>query len=534
MVFVFDDMELDPARYELRRAGVPAHVEPQVFDLLAYLATHHDRVVSKEELMDHVWGNRFVSETAVTSRIKQARRAIGDDGTTQRIIRTVHGRGYRFMLTPTTYDREELGVAGGSGSDSPIRYAIADGLNVAYQVTGAGGTDIVLVSGFVSHLELDWQHPAHAQFLNGLGSFGRLIRFDKRGTGMSDRPADLPDLETRMHDVLAVMAAAESTRAVLFGYSEGGPMATLFAAAHPDRVEALILYGTYARRLRSPGYPWGHTAAERERYAERLASEWSWEADLRSMCPSADDEMAKWWGRRARASATPSTVRSLIAMNSLIDVQDVLSSVRVPTLVLHRSDDHDSQVEEGRYLAEHIPGARFVELSGVDHFVALNPRQILDQVGAFLGDHEPAQPPATALAAVLVVARRDAERAVRELVRGGARPGHTRDGQRAVAFDGPATAIRAALRCLDRSPTIEVSMGLHIAEIDRTGVRIDGIGVSNAVDLATRAPAGEIWLSAAVRDLVAGSGFALVPCKEPETRGARRPQAFRVLREPPR
>ena len=167
-----------------------------------------------------------------------------------------------------------------------------------------------------------------------------------------------------MHDVLAVMDAAASHRGVLFGYSEGGPMAILMAAMHPERVAALVLYGTYARRLRSDGYPWGHTEQERHEYADRLAGEWSWEADMRAMCPSADDAMARWWGQRARAAATPSTVRSLIAMNSLIDVRAMLNSVRVPTLVIHRRGDLDSRIEEGRYLADHIPGARFVELPG--------------------------------------------------------------------------------------------------------------------------------------------------------------------------
>src|SRR5262245_35359441 len=526
VVLVFGDVELDPARYDLRRAGTRVHVEPQVFEVLTYLATHHDRVVTNEELMDQVWGDRFVSDTAIKSRIKQARRAIGDDGTAQRIIRTVHGRGYRFMLAPTTHEPDESGPAGASGPEAPIRYALSDGLNIAYQVTGAGETDIVLVAGFVSHLELDWQHPAHAEFLNGLGSFGRLIRFDKRGTGMSDRPADLPDLETRMHDLLAVMAAAQSRRAVLIGYSEGGPLTTLFAAAHPDRVEALILYGSYARRLQAPGYPWGHTPAERERYAERLADEWSWEADLQSMGPSADDEMAKWWGRRARASATPSTISSLILMNSKIDVRDVLPSVRVPTLGVHRSGDRDSRVEEGRYLAEHIPGARFVELSGADHFVAMNSAQILEQIGAFLGDHRPVTLAATALLAVLVLTGRDAQRAARELGGGDARPGRTGEGQPAVAFDGPATAIRAGLRYLDRAPTAEIGMGLHIAEVERTGALIDGAGVSQAVELASRAPARQIWLSAAVRDLVAGSGLDVEPCAEDASDG--RGPAFRV------
>jgi pimeloyl-ACP methyl ester carboxylesterase len=333
-------------------------VEPQVFEVLAYLVNHRDRVVPKEELMDNVWGGRFVSEAAVTSRIKQARQAIGDNGQAQRLIRTVHGRGYRFV-----------GAARDAGSapaprHQPVHYADSDGLKIAYQITGRGNRDIVLVAGFVSHLELDWAEPRHAGFLDRLGSLGRLIRFDKRGSGMSDRPSDLPDMETRMHDVLAVMDAAGSDRAVLLGYSEGGPMSILMAAMHPERVDALVLYGAYARRLRADDYPWAHTPEERNHYIERLAVEWGWEADMRALCPSADDAMARWWGQRARAAATPSTVRSLIAMNSLIDVRAALGSVRVPTLVLHRRGDRDSRMEEGRYLAEHIPGARRVRRPG--------------------------------------------------------------------------------------------------------------------------------------------------------------------------
>ncbi len=198
--FTFDDLELDLSLFELRREGVRVPLEPQVFSVLAYLLAHRGRVVSKEELMDEVWGGRFVSEAAVTSRIKQARRAVGDDGQAQRVIRTVHGRGYRFVAAavairkvpapdPAAVGRRELVPR----SRGPVRYAVTDGLNIAYQVSGAGTRDIVLVPGFVSHLEFDWADPRHAHFLDRLAGLGRLIRFDKRGTGMSDRPDGLPD-----------------------------------------------------------------------------------------------------------------------------------------------------------------------------------------------------------------------------------------------------------------------------------------------------------------------------------------------------
>ena len=238
MILAFAGCELDTRAFELRRDGSVVAMEPQVFEVLAFLVRHRDRLVSKEELLDEVWGDRFVSESALTSRIKAARRAVGDDGSAQAVIRTVHGRGYRFVADveerlPTTSPRcGDAARCDGSRCGMPA----TAGINIAYQITGVAPPDIVLVPGFVSHLELDWTEPRHAHFLTRLGGLGRLIRFDKRGTGLSDRPTEQPpDLETRMGDVQAVMDAAGSRRAVLFGYSEGGPMAVLFAATYPDR-----------------------------------------------------------------------------------------------------------------------------------------------------------------------------------------------------------------------------------------------------------------------------------------------------------
>ena len=256
----------------------------------------------------------------------------------------------------------------------PVRYAKSGALNIAYQVTGSGPSDLVLISGFVSHLDLDWAEPRHAYFLERLASFSRLIRFDKRGTGLSDRPGGLPDLEARMDDARAVMDAAGSERAVLFGYSEGGPMAILFAATYPERTMALVVYGSFARRLRSDDYPWGKTLEERAAYAAEVESDWGWEADMHSMCPSADTALAQWWRERARAAASPGAARALVEMNSLVDVRDVLHAVHVPTLVLHRRDDAESHVDEGRYIADHIGGAVFIELAGRDPFRLDRPR----------------------------------------------------------------------------------------------------------------------------------------------------------------
>ena len=192
----------------------------------------------------------------------------------------------------------------------PVRYARSAELNIAYQVTGDGPIDVVLISGFVSHLEKDWEEPRHARYLERLGSMARLIRFDKRGTGLSDRPPGLPDLETRMDDVRAVMDAVECRRAVLFGYSEGAPMAILFAATYPERTLALILYGAYAKRLDpDDDYPWAPTREARAAYIDALERDWAFESDMKMMCPSADDAMARWWDERCRAATSPGAIR---------------------------------------------------------------------------------------------------------------------------------------------------------------------------------------------------------------------------------
>jgi class 3 adenylate cyclase len=489
-----------------------------------------------------VWGDRFVSESALTSRLKQVRRAVGDDGRTQRMIRTVHRRGYRFVA-----DVSEAGPQAEPAAQvppaptgarpqrqaraAPIRYAKSNGLNIAFQVTGQGPPDLVLVAGFVSHLDLDWGHPAHARFLDRLGSFSRLIRFDKRGTGMSDRPGGVPDLEARMDDVRAVMDRAGSERAVLFGYSEGGPMAALFAATYPERTEALVLYGSYARRLWAPDYPWAPTEAERQRYGEQLERDWGWENDMRIMCPSADEPLARWWGERCRAAASPGTARTLIEMNSLVDVRPILGTIGVPTLVIHRTGDRDSRVEEGRFIAEQIQGARFIELSGDDHFVAVDPDQILDPVEEFVKGKHAAAPATRVLATVVFadivgsteLASELGDSRLADLLRafhaaaGAAVSGHggrlvktMGDGVLAT-FDGPARAVRSACTLRDAVDDLGLCLraGVHTAEIELVGNDVAGVGVHIGARVAALAAPGEVWVSRTVRDLISGSGLRL-------------------------
>jgi pimeloyl-ACP methyl ester carboxylesterase/DNA-binding winged helix-turn-helix (wHTH) protein len=525
-----EDLELDNSVFELRRGGLPVPMEPQVFDVLTYLVAHRDRVVPKEELMDAVWGGRFVSETAVTSRIKQVRRALGDDGQAQRFVRTLHGRGYRFVgdaveatSQPGAAGHTDAGVDDAPTS-GPLRYTVSDGLHIAYQLTGAApdggprsdGPDIVLISGFVSHLELDWDDPRHARFLHRLAGIGRLIRFDKRGTGMSDRPEGVPDLEHRMHDVLAVMDAVGSERAVICGYSEGGPMALLLAATHPERVTRLVLYGSYARSSWAEDYPWAQTLEQRAEYTDRLVTTWDWEADIRRRNPSADEAMQRWWALRMRASATPGTVRALMAMNGLIDVRDVLPSVRVPTLVLHRRHDVLFDLAEAQYLARKVPGAELHVLEGSDHFVAGDPDQILDALEPFVRgaseQHDPEQP--SVLSAVVALAGTDADvsDAVEALERSGGRRRATTDGRGVVLFDGPATAVRSARRMRGIGGTgSEVSLGLSVAEVPRGAAPLSGAGVELAVSLADQAPPGELWTSEVAAMLLVPARVELEP-----------------------
>ena len=427
--------------------------------------------------------------------------------------------------------------------EAPIRYARSGEVNIAYQVTGEGPLDLVLVSGFVSHLDDDWQHPSSARLLERLGSFARLIRFDKRGTGLSDRAVGLPDFETRMDDVRAVMDAADSDRAALFGYSEGGPLGILFAATYPRRVQALVLYGTYAKRTGpDTDYPWCETAEERAAYAAAIERGWGVEADLGRMAPGADESFARWWMARARASASPGSARDLVVMNSQADVRDVLPAVQAPTLVVHRAGDRDARVEEGRYIAAHIPGARFVELPGDTHVPFWEPDDVVDEIEEFLTGVRPTRVADRVLATILFTDLVGSTERVRELgdsawaellerhhqvVRrelarfGGEEIDTAGDGFLAL-FDGPARAIRCALAIRDglAGLGLEVRAGVHTGEVERPrGGGPRGIAVHVGARIAAAGSAGDVLVSVTTRDLVAGSGLAFTDRGEIELKG---------------
>jgi pimeloyl-ACP methyl ester carboxylesterase len=421
------------------------------------------------------------------------------------------------------------------------RYARSGSVSIAYQVVGNGPRDLVHVAGWVSHLEAGWDEPLQARYRRRLASFSRLILFDKRGTGMSDRVAerDLPTLEQRMDDVRAVMDAAASERAVILGQSEGGSMAMLFAATYPERTTALITLGAFARRIWDPEYPWAPTPEERQQSFDWIEQHWGGEVDPGTLAPSlaSDEGFKRELSRYLRLSASPGSALALSKMNTEIDVRHVLPTIRVPTLVLHRTGDLDSNIAEGRYIAERIPGAKFVELPGVDHLPWVGQQDdILDEIEEFLTGVRPAPQVDRMLATVLFTdivgstqrvaslgdkAWRDVLERHHASVRAelgrfrGQEVTTTGDGFLAT-FDGPARAVRCAVAIRDRlhDSGLEVRAGVHTGECERMGDNIGGLAVHIGSRVAGLAGPGEVFASSTVKDLVAGSGIVF------EDRGA--------------
>jgi pimeloyl-ACP methyl ester carboxylesterase/DNA-binding CsgD family transcriptional regulator len=408
------------------------------------------------------------------------------------------------------------------------RYAKSGDVRVAYQVIGNGQIDLVFVPGFLSNLEVHWEDPGYSHLLQRLGAFTRLIQFDKRGTGLSDRVdnRDLPSLETRMDDVRAVMDAAGTGRAVLLGASEGAPMSILFAATYPERTRALVLYGGYAHF-----HTWVMGPDALALFLNNAESTWGSGASLANFAPGRIDDarFKAWWARFERLSVSPSAAIALARMNAQIDVRHALGSIRVPTLVIHRTNDARVKIAGGRYLAHKIGGARFVEVPGRDHPIWTGDIDgVVDTIEEFLTGERPAPSHDRVLATLLVArltgaprpkatagdnwwderVRRLREIAAGMIARHGGRPIDL-GAEIGARFDGTVRAVRCAQALRDAASAVELRLatGVHTGEIEVRDDTVTGLALNLTERIAAQATAGEVLVSGIVKDLVPGSGL---------------------------
>lgn len=438
-----------------------------------------------------------------------------------------------------------------------IKFAQAGTVNIAYQVFGAGPVDLLIVPGWVSNLDAFWEEPSVARFFDRLGSFARVILFDKRGTGLSDRITQSPTLEERMDDVRAVLDAVGSERAALLGYSEGGPMCALFSVTYPQRTQALIAIGSFPTSQNTGDYSFGRTLESWREFNRDVVENWGGPVGLEVRAPSvsSDPRFRSWWAKFLRAGASPSTALALNRMNAEIDIRHLLPSIRVPTLLLHATGDRTISVNASRYMVKRIPNAKLVEIDSEDHLPFTEPAKIiLDEIEEFLtGAKESAiidSVVSTVMFTDIVGSTEKASElgddqwrdlleshhaAVRhELdVHRGREIKTTGDGFHAT-FDGPARAIRCALSIQDAVVPLGLSVriGLHTGELVLSGDDIEGVAVHIAARVADLAPADQVLVSQTVKDLVAGSGIRF------EDRGLRSLKGipdewrlFRVLRD---
>lgn len=410
------------------------------------------------------------------------------------------------------------------------RYARNGSVHIAYQVVGDGPVDLVYSPGIWSNLDVMWEWPAWADYLRRLASFSRLILFDMRGVGLSDRGYEPPTLELQMDDIGAVMDATGSASAAVFGGARAGAMAALFAASHPDRTRALVLYAPVARTVRSADWPYGRSEAEQQRFYERFTAEMGTARNLDLQGPDHDPEFPSWWARFERLGASPGAWRELAAILGALDVRQVLDHIQAPTLVLTRTGDQINDVEQGRAVAGRIRNARFVELSGRNHIPFLGDwHSIVAEVEEFLTGVRPAPETDRVLATVLFTDLVDSTRIAAEvgdsqwrqllehhhqmvrtqLTRLRGREIDVAGDGFLATFDGPARAVRCGLELCSqtREAGLQMRVGIHTGEIEVMGQRIGGIAVHTGARIAALAEPGEVLVSRTVTDLVAGSGL---------------------------
>lgn len=413
------------------------------------------------------------------------------------------------------------------GAQPETRYAKSGDVHVAYQVLGEGPIDLVFVPGVASHLELQWEEPVQASFFRRLASFSRLIRFDKRGQGLSDRVSPMPGLDERMDDIRAVMDAVGSERATLMAMSEGGPIGIVFAATYPERVQALILLNSHALITSTPDRPWGAEPGVVNQWLDGIEASWGSGIAVEIYVPSADEAFKSWWSRFERSSVTPGAMVEAMRMSLQMDVRSALPLVQARTLVLHSRNDLLIDVEEGRYMAQQIRGSKFVEIPGADHFPWPEGRMIADEVEQFLTGSRRPPDVDRVLATVLFTdivgsTERAAEvgdrrwrelldkhhHAVRqELDRFRGREVKTTGDGFLATFDGPARAVRCALEVREKVQALglQVRSGIHTGECEVADDDVGGIAVHIGSRVANLAGEGEVLVSSTVRDLVTGS-----------------------------
>ncbi len=415
------------------------------------------------------------------------------------------------------------------------RYAYSDDVCIAYQMTGEGPPDVIWAPGTMSHLDMDWENPRRAMFFEKFSKFCRLIRFDKRGTGLSDRPTKMATLEQRTDDIRAVMDAAGVERAHLFGGSEGGSMASMFAAMHPERTQSLIIWGAQAKWLNTPDHPWGQTRQEHEHMLAMIHDGWPTVEYVvgpgAGLGPDADPATIENVLRYMRAAASPSAVRAYEAMNADIDTRPILSAIKAPTMVMNRTGDPVAICGAARDMASRIPGAIFKEYPGNSHSAMLDDMDVvLADIQEFITGEAPIESADRVLATVLFVdIAGSTERAAqmgdagwrnllnayyaivrKALARHRGREANSAGDGFLATFDGPARAVRCALEIAQqvKELNLEVRAGVHIGECEMMGDNIGGLAVHIGARIMAEAAPGEVLTSSTVRDLVAGSGLA--------------------------
>ena len=498
MTFVFDEFELDPARRELRVEGKPETLQPQVFDLLLYLVENHERVVPKRELLEALWPDSVVTESSIQRAVSLARSALGERGPA--LIQTFPRQGYRFVG-----ELEKAKKHTPRTSLSP-RYAQSGDVHIAYTTLGDGEVDIVVVNGWILPMRAMFQHPDTRASMEALGDIGRLITFDKRGTGLSDRVKDLPSHEQRMDDLRVVLDACGSSKAVLVGFSEGGALAMLYAATYPERVRGLVLCGAFARMTKTHEYSFGFAPDEMEKLKGYIRGAWGRGASLRPIAPlemRRDVEFLDWVSFAEQEGSSPGGALDLLEMNIQIDLRVLLPAIRVPTIVLQARDDGMIHPGSGAYLAEQIAGARYVEIPGSDHVFFFRTRhEILNAVQWVLAQEPPELEEDRFLSTVLVGQADDTPTEEEWLERVRRFRGRAVPGSRHAYFDGPIRALRCAAALAASSAG---SFGVHAGPVVRQGPNVSGPAFEVAAAIAAQAPSGQVWASRLLVDLVPGS-----------------------------